>query len=144
MFGSDRGQLRSQFIAAWKKAQQNQVLSELEALIVDIIALHPEYHHMLQAGEAALDLDWLPEQGETNPFLHMAMHIAIREQLDTNRPAGIQAVHARLVARNGDPHKAEHVMMEALGESLWEAQRSGLPPDEMLYLERLNQLAKNS
>ncbi|MEE8119559.1 MAG: DUF1841 family protein [Gammaproteobacteria bacterium] len=144
MFGSDRGQLRRQFVEAWEKIQQNRPLSELEALITDIIALHPEYHDLLGGGEDTLDLDWQPEQGETNPFLHMAMHIAIREQLGANRPAGIREVHAQLAARHGDTHAAEHVMLEALGETLWEAQRSGLPPDETLYLERLRKLATDS
>ena len=92
MFGNDRGQMRQQFVEAWEKIQQNRPLSELETLITDVIALHPEYHDLLGSGEDMLDLDWLPEQGATNPFLHMAMHIAIREQLGTNRPVGIRGV----------------------------------------------------
>ena len=85
--------------------------------------------------------DYTPEMGQTNPFLHMGMHIAIREQLGGDRPAGILVVYQRL-CRRLDSHAAEHLMMECLGETLWEAQRGGGEPDERVYLERLRQLAR--
>ena len=87
--------------------------------------------------------DYTPEMGQTNPFLHMGMHIAIREQLGGDRPAGILAVHQRL-CRRLDSHAAEHLMMECLGETLWEAQRGGGEPDERVYLERLRRLARKT
>ena len=71
----------------------------------------------------------------------MGLHLAIREQVATNRPAGIAGEHARLAARTGDGHEAEHRMLEALAEVLWEAQRSGKPPDENAFLERVRRLA---
>jgi hypothetical protein len=95
---------------------------------------------MLEA-EDALDRDYTPEGGQTNPFLHMGLHLAIREQVGTDRPAGIAAVHRVLATKFGDVHEAEHAMIERLGEALWQAQRSGLPPDEPRYLESLRQLA---
>ena len=33
-------------------------------------------------------------------------------------------------------------MLEILGEVLWESQRAGTAPDEILYLERLKNLAE--
>lgn len=109
-------------------------MTALETIIADVIRLHPEYHALLEDGGRNLDKDWLPEGGETNPFLHMGMHIAIREQLSIDRPAGIKTAHAALLARTGDAHAAEHAMLECLGEALWRAQRENRLPDEQAYL----------
>jgi hypothetical protein len=95
----------------------------------------------LEGDKAALAADFSPEGGRQNPFLHMGLHLAIREQVSTDRPAGIALVHRNLAARLGDAHAAEHAMLEPLAEALWQAQRSGLPPDERAYLERLTRLA---
>ncbi len=84
--------------------------------------------------------EYTPEEGQTNPFLHMGLHLAIREQVATDRPAGIALVHRSLAARLGDVHEAEHAMIERLGAALWNAQRAGLPPDEAQYLESLRRL----
>ena len=90
-----------------------------------------------------LERDYTPEAGQSNPFLHMGMHLAIREQVGTDRPAGIRAVHSALAARLGGIHEAEHVMIECLGEALWNAQRAGVAPDEARYLEDLRRRASS-
>jgi hypothetical protein len=80
------------------------------------------------------------ESGSENPYLHMGLHLALREQLATNRPAGIAAVRGRLEARLASAHAAEHRMIEVLAELLWAAQRRGSVADDQLYLERLRAL----
>ena len=87
-----------------------------------------------------LDRDYRPEDGQSNPFLHMGLHLGIREQVSTNRPTGIAAVYKAAAARTGDIHAAEHEMIECLAETLWEAQNANRPPDEAAYLERLRRL----
>jgi hypothetical protein len=139
--GYDREQLRRMYWTAWQKFSAHQVLEPLEAQIAAVIADHPEYVRWLEGDEAALAADFSPEGGRQNPFLHMGLHLAIREQVSTDRPAGIALVHRNLAARLGDAHAAEHAMLEPLAEALWQAQRSGLPPDERAYLERLTRLA---
>jgi len=134
-----REQLRRDWLQAWQRRLAQQPLTPLEAQLADVIALHPEYHEWLQQGDAALQADFLPEGGQTNPFLHLSMHLALREQVGTDRPRGIRAIHARLAARS-DAHQAEHMMMEALGRAIWEAQRAGRMPDEERYLESLQRL----
>ncbi len=109
-------------------------LTALESIIADVIRMHPEYHALLGKGVEVLDKDWLPEGGETNPFLHMGMHIAIREQLSIDRPAGIQAAYAALLRHTGDAMETEHAMLECLAEALWRAQRENRLPDEAAYL----------
>jgi len=138
MFGS-REQLREQFIGAWEKARRGQVLEGLEAQLAAVIREHPEYHALLSDRERALGAEFQPEAGESNPFLHMAMHLSIREQAATDRPPGIREIHRRLALRLG-ALEAEHRMLECLGRALWESQRSGRMPDETAYLECLRGL----
>jgi len=138
--GHNREQLRRMYLEAWRKFSQRQPLEPLEAQVAAVIAEHPEYVHWLESGEQALAADFAPEGGRQNPFLHMGLHLAIREQVATNRPTGIAAVHRALAERLGDAHKAEHAMLEPLAETLWEAQRAGRAPDERAYLEKLREL----
>lgn len=136
MFGQDRDQLRRFYFTAWKKHCQRLPMQALEQLVADVIALHPEYHGLFSDEDKGLGREYLPEMGETNPYLHMGLHISIREQLSSDRPVGVRAAHQALLRHNGDAHEAEHVMMEALAEILWQAQRDGCPPDEKAYLNK--------
>lgn len=135
-----RSSLRRMYVEAWRKHRESLPVEPVEDQIIRVIELHPEYAGVLETGDAALDRDYTPEQGQTNPFLHMGLHLAIREQVATNRPTGIAGVHRALVAKLGDAHEAEHAMIEQLGAALWNAQRAGLPPDEAAYLESLRKL----
>ncbi len=137
MFGQDRTELRQMFFTAWKKHQNKQLMEPLEAIVAKIIELHPEYHSLLENETAELDKDYTPEMGQTNPFLHMAMHISIQEQLSTKRPTGVEQLHQSILKKNKDPHETEHLMMECLGKMLWEAQSQNRAPDETDYLSCL-------
>ena len=128
------------YLEAWRKFSEKQPLEPLEAQIAAVVAEHPEYVAWLEAGDQAVSADFTPERGQQNPFLHMGLHLAIREQVSTDRPKGIAQVHCDLSARLGDAHAAEHSMLEPLAETLWEAQHSGQIPDEQAYLERLKRL----
>jgi hypothetical protein len=125
------------FFDVWRKQAEGQFLAPLEEIIADVIRLHPEHHDLLNDPEQSLAQDYPAEAGEANPFLHMGLHIAIREQLMTDRPVGVLDVFQRLCRSFGDDHTAEHHMMECLAEVLWESQRNAAPPDESVYLERL-------
>jgi len=134
-----RDEIRRIYLEVWSKMQQRQLLEPMQALIAEIIDNHPEYHALLDAGDDTMQQEFTPEQGQSNPFLHMGMHIALREQAGTDRPPGIRAVYEKLVAERGQ-HQAEHAMMECLGQALWSAQRNNSPPDEKAYLECLKKL----
>lgn len=138
IFGEDRSELRKMYADAWKKRCERLPLSPLDAQIADVIESHPEYHADVTGED--LGRDYTPDGGKTNPFLHMGLHLGIREQVATNRPAGITAVHAAVATKLGDAHAAEHAMIDCLAETLWEAQSSNQPPDEAKYLERLQRL----
>ncbi len=136
MFSNDRNELRNVFFAAWKKHQDHSPIEPLEAQVIDIILLHPEYHEVLTNPEKFQAHDFT----ESNPFLHMSLHLALREQLGTDRPTGIRDIYEKLCRQLTDAHDAEHRMVECLGTILWEAQQSGKMPDEQAYLEKLRQI----
>ena len=134
MFGTHtRDELRRSYSEAWRKHLTGASLTPLEAMIVEVIGLHPEYQPLIQDAGAALMFEPAAQAGQ-NPFLHMGLHIAVREQVSIDRPPGVRHLHSRLRLRFGDVHGAEHVLMDALAETLWEAQRAGRPPDEAQYL----------
>jgi len=137
--GLSRDELRGMYRAAWRKFKTQQTLTPLDKQMVAIVSEHPEYHVIVES--LASDLaNYSPRGGQLNPWLHMGLHMAIREQVGTNRPHGIAAVHEKLSKQAGGAHDAEHRMLEVLAEELWAAQRSGKAPDEMAYLERLKSL----
>jgi hypothetical protein len=137
--GQDRGQLRAAWREAWRRHLQGLPLEPLQAQMSDLIRMHPEYAQHLDGAMTANNAAEA-DGGATNAFLHLALHLALREQLATNRPAGIAQMHQRLATATGDGHAAEHRMIEVLGQVLWDAQRAGRMPDEQLYLETLRKL----
>jgi len=140
MFIQDREEGRRFFIQVWRKYNDGVMLEPLEQLLLGVLLEHPEYQDILSDADTALGAEYTPESGMSNPFLHMAMHIAIREQVATDRPAGIAALYRDLLRKYGDGHNLEHAMMECLGEALWAAQRYNQPPDETGYLDCLKRL----
>ncbi len=134
-----RDEVRQVYLTVWRKMQRREVLEPMEALIAAVIEIHPEYHALLEDSETVAQAEFTPEQGQTNPFLHMGMHIALREQAQSNRPAGVQQLYQKLVAGKGQ-HDAEHAMMDCLGQVLWRAQRDGTEPDQNSYLECLRKI----
>jgi len=137
MFTQNREQLRQFFIDVWQKHQNHLPLVPLEAMVLEVILMHPEYHRDLT--DKRLTSDFLPENGQTNPFLHLGLHIALREQMNTDRPNGIKAIYHSLLLTYSDAHTTEHQMMECLMEALWHAQRYQTLPDESAYLACLQQ-----
>ena len=135
MFDSQtRDQLRQAYSDAWRKHVAGSPLTPLEAMLSDVIGLHPEYHALLHDRDAALAFEPGTAPVAQNPFLHLGLHMAVREQIAIDRPQGVRDLQRRLQTRCGDLHGAEHVLMEALAETLWEAQAAGRPPDEGRYL----------
>jgi uncharacterized protein DUF1841 len=134
-----RDALRATYREAWRKWRERVPMQPLEAQIAEVVAAHPEYHPLLQS-DAGLHQDFPAQDGRDNPFLHMGLHLALREQLSTNRPPGIAAIHRRLVTSSQSEHAAEHRMIEVLARVLWEAQRGGHDAEDAVYLERLRRL----
>jgi hypothetical protein len=133
MFAPSRDQVRSFLFDTWRKYLDGQPLVGLEQIALPVILMHPEYYELLAQPEQHRDLEYGPESGALNPFLHLSLHLAIAEQLSIDQPPGIRAEYERLAAK-ADEHDALHAVLECLGETLWEAQRLGTGPDEHAYL----------
>ena len=137
----DRDSSRKFFLEVWEKYKEQAPLGELEQMVLKVILQHPEYHEILEKEEKDITaMDFMPEAGMTNPFLHMGMHIAIQEQIGTDRPEGITALYQQLLSGYPSARDLEHSMMECLGETLWQAQRNNTMPDKVQYLERVKWL----
>jgi hypothetical protein len=135
MFTPSQHDVRDFFCAAERKRRAGSPLSPMEALAADWIAQHPEYEAELADVDVARRAEYPVEAARANPFLHLAMHLSIAEQVSIDQPRGIRQAVELLAARLGSAHAAHHEVMECLGEMLWTSQRSGLPPDGERYLE---------
>jgi uncharacterized protein DUF1841 len=141
MFNPTREQSREFLFELWAKHAAGAPLSALESIALAIVLEHPEYHAMLGDRERYLEREWKPEGGETNPFLHLAMHLAIEEQVSIDQPPGIREAVRALEARRGSAHEARHEVMDCLAEAIWQAQRHGSGFDNAVYLDCLRRKA---
>lgn len=141
MFYGDKVQdTRQLFFSSWEKFQHKKNLLQLEKQIVAVILDHPEYQVIFETPERTSDQAYFPEMGETNPFLHMGLHLAIRDQIHLDRPSGIVKIYQALVGQHHDRLSVEHLLMEQFAECLWQAQRAQCPPNESAYLQACRNL----
>jgi hypothetical protein len=138
VFNPSRGQARDLFFEAWRKYRAGEPLVGAEALALEAILAHPEYQEALGQPERYRDKDYTDE---SNPFLHMSLHVALQEQLSIDQPPGIVQRFGALLRRTGERHAALHEAIECLAETVWRAQRDGAPPDAEAYLECLRRRA---
>lgn len=134
LFNPSRDQVRQFFFDSWAKFRAQTALSDLESIAIQVIQMHPEYHAVLDAPEKYMQQAYFPEMGETNPFLHMSLHLSILEQIGINQPPGISPAYEALKLKHGELHDAQHDLMDCLAETVWQAQRSNSPPDAEAYL----------
>lgn len=139
LFNPTRDEVRAFFFDTWAKAKANQPLSDLEKLGLKVMHLHSEYHAILDKPEHYKQVAYYPELGETNPFLHMSLHLSILEQISINQPIGIAPIYAQLTRKYQSEHDALHDMLECLGETIWLAQRNNIGLDSAHYLKLLQQ-----
>ena len=141
MFDPSREDVRRFFCGTWAKHRAGSPLTPLEAMALDLIIDHPEYHSELESLEEALAAQYPVDAGRTNPFLHLSLHLGVAEQVSVDQPAGIRAAMARLTRRLDSEHEAAHEVIECLAETIWQAQRSGTAPDSAAYLECIERRA---
>ena len=139
MFNPTREQVRDMFFEAWRKYRAGEVLAGIETLALDVILAHPEYHEVLSAPGRYRERDYTDE---SNPFLHMSLHLAFEEQLSIDQPPGVVRRFQDLVSRSQDRHEALHQALECLAETMWRAQRDRTPPDAVAYLDCLLRRAR--
>jgi hypothetical protein len=141
MFQPSQNDVRRFFCETWAKARSRSLLTPMEQLAAGWVEEHPEYHADLADLEAALAAVYTVDEGRTNPFLHLSMHLSISEQVSIDQPRGIRQAVELLAAKRQSLHEAQHEVMECLGEMIWASQRQGLPPDGFAYLDAVRQRA---
>jgi len=142
MFAETRDEVRSHFLSVWRKMRSREPMQALEQMLAGVIERHPEYHALLSDPERALGTEGDPGAAGMNPFLHMSLHIALAEQLQTDRPPGVVSAYNQLFSSGKfERHALEHRMMDCLAASLWQAQRASTAPDEAAYLACLKRIA---
>ena len=141
MFQPSQHDVRRFFCETWRKQRDGQPVTPIEAQALPWITEHPEYHADLADLDAALAASYTVENGRTNPFLHLSMHLSIVEQCSIDQPTGIRQAVQLLAARRGSLHEAHHEVMECLGEMIWASQRSGRPPDGQAYIDAVRRRA---
>lgn len=139
LYNPSRDQARQFLFDAWSKFKQHVPLTDLEKIAVEVMQMHPEYHSVLDAPERYMQQQYFPEMGETNPFLHLSLHLSVIEQISINQPIGIAKIYNTLLQQHDDKHMAQHDLLECLAETLWHSQRNNIPLDSVHYLNLLNQ-----
>src|SRR5438093_552329 len=125
MYSNNRDAYRQAFYTAWQKHLNKSPLEPVEAQLVDIIQIHPQYHALLKKNDTAREFDL-----EENPYFHMSLHLAIEEQIRINQPRGVGLIYQALVEKYQDKHQVLHLMMVCLSNLMWESQQIGSIPDE--------------
>ena len=141
LFNPSRDEVRTFFFDAWAKFKAQKPLTDLEKIALEVMHMHPEYHAILDAPEQFRSQEYFPEFGETNPFLHMSLHLSILEQISINQPIGIADIYQQLKLKHQNEHNAQHDILECLGEVIWQAQRNNTALDANYYVQLLQQKA---
>ena len=143
LFNPSRDEVREFFFKAWAQFNAQKPLTDLEKIALGVMLIHPEYHAILNAPEQFKSQEYFPEFGETNPFLHMSLHLSILEQISINQPIGIADIYTKLKLKyqheHDVEHKAQHDILDCLGESIWQAQRNNTALDANYYVQLLQQ-----
>jgi len=135
MFQPSQHDVRRFFCETWRRQREGLPLDAMQAQAAAWVSEHPEYHAELSDLETSLEASYRVEDGRSNPFLHLSMHLSIAEQVAIDQPTGIRQAVELLAARRGSLHEAHHEVMECLGEMIWASQRSGMPPDGPAYID---------
>ncbi len=138
LYTQDRTQQRQFLANAWQKFLDKKVLDPLEDQLTQVIEMHPEYHKLINDVES----EYFPEQGEVNPFLHINLHLSLREQLSINQPTGINEYYQKILNKVQDPHEVEHKMIDCIAQMIFSSQKNNMPMDHQAYIRCLEKQSR--
>ena len=133
LYTQDRTQQRQFLANAWQKFLDKKALDPLEDQLTQVIEMHPEYHKLI----SNIESDFFPESGEVNTFLHINLHLSLREQLSINQPQGINEYYQKILKKVKDPHEVEHLMMDCIAQMIFSSQKNNMPMDHQAYIRCL-------
>ena len=134
MFSPSQADVRRFFCSVYAKALAGNALEAIETIASQWMNEHPEYAQDFADVDAALASMGEVQDGRTNPFLHLSMHLSISEQCSIDQPRGIRQAIELLTHKRDSLHQAHHEAMDCLGQMLWESQQAGRPPDGDAYI----------
>lgn len=134
MFSPSQADVRRFFCSVYAKARAGTALEAIETIASQWMDEHPEYAQDFSDVDAALASMTEVQEGRTNPFLHLSMHLSISEQCSIDQPRGIRQAIELLTHRRNSLHLAHHEAMDCLGKMLWESQQAGRPPQGDAYI----------
>ena len=134
MFSPSQADVRRFFCSVYAKALAGTALEAIEVIAARWMDEHPEYAQDFSDVDAALASMGSVQEGRTNPFLHLSMHLSISEQCSIDQPRGIRQAVELLTHKPNSLHQAHHEAMECLGQMLWESQQAGRPPQGDAYI----------
>jgi len=134
MFNPSQADVRRFFCSVYAKARTGAALEAIEIIASQWMDEHPEYAPDFADVDAALLAMGDIQEGRSNPFLHLSMHLSISEQCSIDQPRGIRQAIELLTHKRNSLHDAHHHAMECLGTMLWESQKAGRPPDGDTYV----------
>ena len=134
MFSPSQADVRRFFCSVYAKALAGTALEAIETIASQWMNEHPEYAQDFANVDAALASMGEVQEGRTNPFLHLSMHLSISEQCSIDQPRGIRLAVESLTHKRNSLHSAHHEAMECLGKMLWESQQAGRPPEGDAYI----------
>lgn len=138
MFNPSLEQARSFFIEVWNKYKLSRIMTPIEETTATWILKHPQFHNDLSNKESIKNI-YNSNCQESNPFLHLSMHLTVSEQLIIDQPYGIKAVYKKLIMNN-DPHTAAHKIIKCLTLTIRNSQDQGTALDSNKYIRLIREL----
>lgn len=100
---------RRLFFDVWKKMNSKQKLNDLDKQLAKIVNLHPEFHPILSDPDKYAEHEF--QEGQTDPFYHLAMHSLLAELISNDNPEGIRSLYDRRINETEDKHAVQHEFM---------------------------------
>lgn len=134
---------RSYVGLVWELVLVGAELEGDKAVLARILKQHPEYSDIW---EQAADLDPHEEvlRDGANPFVHVAIHQTIENQISERTPPQTAETLEALMQAGYTRHEAIHAIGNVLAEEIYEILRDKRPFDEAGYVQALRELVQTT
>lgn len=116
VFEAFRRANRKHLHSIWQRAQNGQLdgLNEEERRLAEIMVAHSdEYFNQFEFADVLADREFDPE-GETNPFMHVALHALLEKQIKDHEPIEAFQFYNAMLRNKWTAHEVIHLLMAIL------------------------------
>lgn len=135
-----RGVTRSRLGLIWELVKAGGELDEEDARLAEVLEQHPDYYDVWEAAQS-MEKEEVTRDG-VNPFLHVAIHQVVENQLAENDPPQTAGTLAALRRAGYDRHDAIHMIGRVVSDEIFEILKEERPFDEAAYVAALEDLAR--